>query len=73
MDGTETGARVLDRWRGDRGLCAVAGPRDRGGPLPLGQRGQQSQVPWCVWAVDMLGQNLHRHAAHDARDVIDEV
>jgi hypothetical protein len=39
----------------------------------LGQRGQQSQVPWCVWVVDMLGQNLHRHAAHDALDVIDEV
>jgi hypothetical protein len=47
------------------GLWAAAGLRNRGGPLPLGQRGQQSQVPWCVWAVDMLGQNLHRLAAAD--------
>jgi hypothetical protein len=73
MGGTETGALVLDHWRGERGSLRGGGTAEPGRASAFGQRGQQSQVPWCVWVVDMLGQNLHRHAAHDALDVIDEV
>ena len=65
MDGTETGALVLDRWRGERGSPSGGGTAEPGGPHAFGAAGQQSQVPWCVWAVDMLGQNLHRRAAAD--------